>query len=164
MKERADEERREKRNKLKERKDDFRQLLESASLTGKSTFTEFCSKFSKEDRFKNIEKMRERESLFDEYLLDVRRKEKEEKQAKREQVCGVTGIRGHGNKWGQSHSNSERIRRTNNVHVPLYRLSIMRFRFLFNSIVTEKLKKLVLYPYHEFFSNRLETCKQDHPF
>ena len=86
MKERADEERREKRNKLKERKDDFRRLLESAQLTGKSTFSDFSSKFSKDDRFKNIEKMRERESLFDEYLLEVRRKEKEEKIIKREQV------------------------------------------------------------------------------
>lgn len=86
VKERAEEERREKRNKLKERKDDFRALLESSSLTGKSTFTEFSSKFSKDERFKNIEKMRERESLFDEYLLEVRRREKEEKIAKREQV------------------------------------------------------------------------------
>ena len=86
MKERAEEERREKKNKLKEKKDDFRRLLEEAGLNGKSSFTEFAAKFSKDDRYRNIEKMRDRESLFDEYLLEVRRKEKEEKQAKREKV------------------------------------------------------------------------------
>ena len=36
VKERADEERREKRNKMKERKEQYRQLLESAKLHGKS--------------------------------------------------------------------------------------------------------------------------------
>ena len=86
VKERAEEERREKRNKLKEKKDDFRKLLEEAGLNGKSSFTEFAAKHSKDERYRNIEKMRDRESLFDEYLLDVRRKEKEEKAAKREKV------------------------------------------------------------------------------
>ncbi|KAK8726210.1 hypothetical protein OTU49_010422, partial [Cherax quadricarinatus] len=86
VKERAEEERREKRNKLKERKDEFRKLLEEAGLNGKSSFSDFAAKFSKDDRFRNIEKMRERESLFDEFLLEVRRREKEEKAAKREQI------------------------------------------------------------------------------
>lgn len=86
MKERAEEERREKRNKLKERKEEFRKLLEEAGLNGKSSFSDFAAKYSKDDRFRNIEKMRERESLFDEFLLEVRRREKEEKAAKREQV------------------------------------------------------------------------------
>lgn len=35
VKERADEERREKRNKMRERKEDFRRLMESANLHGK---------------------------------------------------------------------------------------------------------------------------------
>lgn len=86
VKERAEEERREKRNKLKERKDEFRKLLEEAGLNGKSSFSDFAAKYSKDDRFRNVEKMRERESLFDEFLLEVRRREKEEKAAKREQV------------------------------------------------------------------------------
>ena len=86
VKERADEERREKRNKMKERKDEFRKLLEEADLNGKSTFSDFAAKYGKDDRFRNVDKTRERESLFDEYLLEVRRREKEEKAAKREQV------------------------------------------------------------------------------
>lgn len=90
VKERAEEERREKRNKLKERKEDFRKLLEEAGLNGKSSFSDFAAKYSKDDRFRNIEKMRERESLFDEFLLEVRRREKEEKAAKREQVSSLS--------------------------------------------------------------------------
>lgn len=31
--------------------------------------------------------MRERESLFNEFIVEVRRREKEEKQLKKEQVC-----------------------------------------------------------------------------
>lgn len=91
VKERAEEERREKRNKLKERKEDFRKLLEEAGLNGKSSFSDFAAKYSKDDRFRNIEKMRERESLFDEFLLEVRRREKEEKAAKREQPLVAAG-------------------------------------------------------------------------
>lgn len=100
VKERAEEERREKRNKLKERKEEFRKLLEEAGLNGKSSFSDFAAKYSKDDRFRNIEKMRERESLFDEFLLEVRRREKEEKAAKREQVsflsCQTEGGLGRG--------------------------------------------------------------------
>ena len=43
VKERADEERREKRNKMKERKEQYRQLLESAKLHGKSVLLSFSS-------------------------------------------------------------------------------------------------------------------------
>ncbi|XP_043461407.1 transcription elongation regulator 1-like isoform X1 [Leptopilina heterotoma] len=86
VKERAEEERREKRNKMKERKDQFQKLLEEAGLHGKSSFSDFAQKHGRDDRFKNVEKMRERESLFNEYILEVRKREKEEKTAKREQV------------------------------------------------------------------------------
>ena len=99
MKERAEEERREKRNKLKERKEEFRKLLEEAGLNGKSSFSDFAAKYSKDDRFRNIEKMRERESLFDEFLLEVRRREKEEKVAKREQVSSLS-FQTKGGSWG----------------------------------------------------------------
>uniref|UniRef100_A0A8D8VEZ3 Transcription elongation regulator 1 n=1 Tax=Cacopsylla melanoneura TaxID=428564 RepID=A0A8D8VEZ3_9HEMI len=95
VKERAEEERKEKRNKMKERKDEYRKLMEEANLHGKSSFSDFSGKFGKDDRFKNIEKMRERESLFNEFIIDVRRREKEEKIVKREQIPR-TGSRSHG--------------------------------------------------------------------
>ncbi|XP_044737437.1 transcription elongation regulator 1 [Chrysoperla carnea] len=86
VKERAEDERREKRNKLRERKEAFRKLLQEAHLHGKSSFSDFAQKFAKDERFKNIEKMREREGLFNEYLIEVRKREKEEKSQRREQI------------------------------------------------------------------------------
>jgi transcription elongation regulator 1 len=56
------------------------------SFLHRSSFSDFAQKHGKDERFRNIEKMRERESLFNEYLLDVRKREKEEKVMRREQV------------------------------------------------------------------------------
>lgn len=86
VKDRAEEERREKRNKMRQKRDDFRALMESAGLHSKSTFSEFAQKFAKEERFRSIEKMRERESLFNEYMIEVRKREKDDKANKKEQV------------------------------------------------------------------------------
>uniref|UniRef100_A0A182NNB3 Transcription elongation regulator 1 n=1 Tax=Anopheles dirus TaxID=7168 RepID=A0A182NNB3_9DIPT len=86
VKDRADEERREKRNKMRQKRDDFRALMESANLHGKSSFSEFAQKYGKDERFKVIEKIRERESLFNEYIVEVRKREKEEKQNRKEQM------------------------------------------------------------------------------
>ncbi len=55
----------------------------------RSSFNEFSSKYGKDERFKNIEKMRERESLFNEFILEVRKREKEEKSHKRDLVIFV---------------------------------------------------------------------------
>ncbi|XP_066150090.1 transcription elongation regulator 1 [Euwallacea fornicatus] len=86
VKERAEEERREKRNKLREKKEAFKKLLTEAHLHGKSSFSDFAQKYSRDESFKGVDKMRERESLFNEYLIEVRRREKEEKFQKREAV------------------------------------------------------------------------------
>jgi len=84
VKERAEEERREKNRKIKEKKEAFRQLLEECKLHGKSLFSDFASKYGKEDRFKAIDKMRDRESIFLEYVSDLKKKEKEEKSLMKE--------------------------------------------------------------------------------
>ncbi len=42
------------------------------------------SRYSKDERYKGIEKSRERESIFNEFMLDVKRKDKEERAQKRE--------------------------------------------------------------------------------
>ncbi|CAG2101002.1 unnamed protein product [Medioppia subpectinata] len=86
VKERAEEERREKRQRLKQQKDDYRKLLESAGLGSKSSFSEFAQTYAKEERFRNIEKMRERESIFNDFISDLRKKEREEKAASREKA------------------------------------------------------------------------------
>lgn len=56
------------------------------SLFSRSSFSDFAQKYAKDERFKGVEKMRERESLFNEYLIEVRKREKEEKSQRREQV------------------------------------------------------------------------------
>lgn len=52
----------------------------------RSSFSDFAQKYAKDERFKNVEKMREREGLFNEYLIEVRKRDKEEKAHRREQV------------------------------------------------------------------------------
>lgn len=52
----------------------------------RSSFSDFAQKYAKDERFKGVDKMRERESLFNEHLIEVRRKEKEDKFLKREAV------------------------------------------------------------------------------
>lgn len=52
----------------------------------RTSYSEFSSKNSKDERYKNIEKSREREGLFNEYMIELRKQEKEEKALRREQV------------------------------------------------------------------------------
>jgi len=55
----------------------------------RSTFSEFASKWSRDPRFRAIEKMRERESLFSEYILEVRRQEDSNSRGQIERVSSV---------------------------------------------------------------------------
>ena len=64
----------------------------------RTTFSEFAQKFGKESRFKSIEKMRERESLYNEFMMQVRKQAKEEGISKAEKV-GSNGAFLHGG-WG----------------------------------------------------------------
>ncbi|GIY85993.1 transcription elongation regulator 1 [Caerostris darwini] len=84
VKDRAEEERNEKRRRMREYKDTFKKLLEEASLTSKSSFSDFAQRYGKDERFKAIEKMREKENIFNDYLQDLRRKEREERSSQRE--------------------------------------------------------------------------------
>jgi len=86
VKERAEEERKEKRHRMKQQREEFKKLLEEASLSSKVSFSDFAQKYWKDDRFKNIDKMRDRESLFNDFIADLRKREKEEKAANREKA------------------------------------------------------------------------------
>jgi len=55
----------------------------------RSTFSEFASKWSRDPRFRAIEKMRERESLFSEYILEVRRQEDTDSRGQIERVSSL---------------------------------------------------------------------------
>lgn len=65
-------------------KEGFRTLLEEAELHGKSTFSSFSNKHGKDPRFKAVERMRDREDYFKDYVDELYKKEKEEKKKEKE--------------------------------------------------------------------------------
>merc|ERR1712183_735165 len=79
VRDRAEEERREKRAKAKERKDAFRALCEEKNVTAKTSWSEFSREVAKDERFKAIDKSRDREILFNEFQSEIRKKERDEK-------------------------------------------------------------------------------------
>ena len=84
IKERADEEKKERAVALKRKRDDYRELLKEAQVNAKSNFVDFASKHSRDERFKGIEKMKEKESLFNDYQTELRKKEKDDKYVEKE--------------------------------------------------------------------------------
>lgn len=86
IKERAEEERKEKRQRQKLHREQFRQLLEQSTLTSRSTYSEFSEKHGKDTRFRNIEKSRDREHLFNDYITELKKQERETKEKQREKV------------------------------------------------------------------------------
>ena len=83
VRERADEERKEKKAKAKERKDAFRSLCEDKNVTSKTSWSDFSREVAKDERFKAIDKNRDRESLFNEFQSEIRKKERDEKEERR---------------------------------------------------------------------------------
>lgn len=71
---------------MREKRSDFLKLLEEANLSLKSTFSDFAQRYGKDEHFKIIEKMKERESMFNDFLQDLRRKERDERSVHREKT------------------------------------------------------------------------------
>ncbi|XP_046706272.1 transcription elongation regulator 1a isoform X1 [Silurus meridionalis] len=86
VKTRAEEERKEKKNKIMQAKEEFRRMMEEARLGVRTTFSEFATKHSKDGRFKAIEKMKDREAIFTEFMTSLRKKEKENSKNRGEKV------------------------------------------------------------------------------
>uniref|UniRef100_H3DFE3 Transcription elongation regulator 1 n=1 Tax=Tetraodon nigroviridis TaxID=99883 RepID=H3DFE3_TETNG len=86
VKTRAEEERKEKKNKLMQAKDEFRRMMEDAKLTARTTFSEFAVKYGRDPRFKTIEKMKDREAIFVEFMTAMRKREKEDSKTRGEKV------------------------------------------------------------------------------
>ncbi len=53
----------------------------------RTTFSEFAAKHSKDPRFKAIEKMKDREAMFTEFMTASRKKDKEDSKNKVGKVC-----------------------------------------------------------------------------
>ncbi|RVE64010.1 hypothetical protein OJAV_G00142280 [Oryzias javanicus] len=86
VKTRAEEERKEKKNKLMQAKDEFRKMMEDSKLTPRTTFSEFALKHGRDPRFKTIEKMKDREAIFIEFMTAMRKREKEDSKSRGEKV------------------------------------------------------------------------------
>ncbi|KAM3847129.1 transcription elongation regulator 1 isoform 4-T4 [Vipera latastei] len=86
VKTRAEEERKEKKNKIMQAKEDFKKMMEEAKINPRTTFSEFAAKHAKDSRFKAIEKMKDREALFNEFITATRKKEKEDSKTRGEKI------------------------------------------------------------------------------
>lgn len=58
-------------------------------LIFRSSFNDFASKHGRDERFKAVEKSKDRESMFKDYVDELRKKEKEEKAIMREKVSNL---------------------------------------------------------------------------
>ncbi|XP_046756376.1 transcription elongation regulator 1 isoform X12 [Gallus gallus] len=86
VKTRAEEERKEKKNKIMQAKEDFKKMMEESKINPRTTFSEFAAKHAKDSRFKAIEKMKDREALFNEFITAARKKEKEDSKTRGEKI------------------------------------------------------------------------------
>merc|ERR1711994_835193 len=53
------------------------------NVTAKTSWSEFSREVAKDERFKSIDKSRDRESLFNEFQSEIRKKERDEKEERR---------------------------------------------------------------------------------
>ena len=81
----------------------------------RSSFSDFCTRYSRDERYRGIEKMREREILFNDFLSELRRKEKDEKHHKKEQVRKNSLTNALPLKISKFHTNQHK----NNIHISL---------------------------------------------
>lgn len=86
VKERAEEERKEKRQRQKLYREQFRKLLEEFVSSSRITYSELSQKHGKDSRFRNIERSRDREAYFNEYITELKKKEREDKEKQKEKV------------------------------------------------------------------------------
>ena len=56
------------------------------SSVRRSSFSDFASKYSKDERYRGIDKVRDKEDIFKDYVSELRRKEKEESRHQKEKV------------------------------------------------------------------------------
>lgn len=58
----------------------------SPSFAFRTTFSEFAMKHGRDQRFKNIDKMKDREAIFVEFMTAMKKREKEDSKSRGEKV------------------------------------------------------------------------------
>lgn len=86
VKERAEEEKKEKRQKQKMYREEFKKYLAECNLTGKMSYPEFSQKYGKDVRFRNVDRSRDRESIYNEFITELKKKDRENREKNREKV------------------------------------------------------------------------------
>ncbi|CAK6979424.1 transcription elongation regulator 1-like protein isoform X1 [Scomber scombrus] len=77
VKSRVKDEYKEKKSKLHKAREEFKQLLEEAKITSRSTFKEFCVRYRGDRRFNALNRKKEQEVLFNHCITSLKRRDKE---------------------------------------------------------------------------------------
>ncbi|KAM6416138.1 LOW QUALITY PROTEIN: transcription elongation regulator 1-like protein [Rhynochetos jubatus] len=77
VKTRIREEYKEKKNKLLLAKEEFKKLLEESKLSPRTTFKEFAEKYGRDQRFRLVQKKKDQEHFFNQFILILKKKDKE---------------------------------------------------------------------------------------
>ncbi|XP_061088445.1 transcription elongation regulator 1-like protein [Conger conger] len=77
VKARMKEEYKEKKGKLQQAKEEFRKLLEESKITSRSTFKEFSEKYGRDQRFKQVQKKKDQEHFFNQFVNALKKRDKE---------------------------------------------------------------------------------------
>ncbi|XP_067433420.1 transcription elongation regulator 1-like protein [Thunnus thynnus] len=77
VKSRVKDEYKEKKSKLHKAREEFKQLLDEAKITSRSTFKEFCVRYRGDRRFSALTRKKEQEVLFNHCIASLKRRDKE---------------------------------------------------------------------------------------
>uniref|UniRef100_A0A8D1LKW3 Transcription elongation regulator 1-like protein n=1 Tax=Sus scrofa TaxID=9823 RepID=A0A8D1LKW3_PIG len=77
VKTRIKEEYKEKKSKLLLAKEEFKKLLEESKLSPRSTFKEFAEKYGRDQRFRLVQKRKDQEHFFNQFILILKKRDKE---------------------------------------------------------------------------------------
>ncbi|KAL2769083.1 transcription elongation regulator 1-like protein [Daubentonia madagascariensis] len=77
VKTRIKEEYKEKRSKLLLAKEEFKKLLEESKVSPRTTFKEFAEKYGRDQRFRLVQKRKDQEHFFNQFILILKKRDKE---------------------------------------------------------------------------------------
>ncbi|NXE94799.1 TCRGL protein, partial [Menura novaehollandiae] len=77
VKTRIREEYKEKKNKLLLAKEEFKKLLEESKLSPRTTFKEFAERHGRDQRFRLVQKKKDQEHFFNQFILILKKRDKE---------------------------------------------------------------------------------------
>ncbi|XP_039645222.1 transcription elongation regulator 1-like protein isoform X3 [Perca fluviatilis] len=77
VKSRVKDEYKEKKSKLQKAREEFKQLLEEAKITSRSTFKEFSARYRGDQRFESLNRKKEQEVVFHHYITSLKKRDKE---------------------------------------------------------------------------------------